>query len=581
MDKLTLSYQLKPFNRDAINDPFGKLEDLGEGRYRITGNYPIQQGGTTTTHTFVLKAQDACRNTTELEVPFQVVDCKAPTPKCIFGLSTRAMPNGAISIAADWFDKGSFDFCSDVTLTFADPAIYPDSTVRTFTCVNGELGVVPVQLWARDAAGNAAFCETFVSILGSESDEFTENPCVNPTQGAALAGTIATEAKDGVENAEVQVSGAALATTKTSATGTYGVYNLEKGYDYSLTPYKDDDHLNGISTFDLVLISKHILNVQPLDSPYKIIAADINNSGSITTMDMVLLRRLILTIDQALTNNTSWRFIPADYVFQNPENPFAENFPEVMNINNLEANKLDLNFVAIKVGDINGSAIANSSIIEGRNFQKVLEVKAVEERIEKDRTIIVHLDMEHELSGYQFTLNYDNQQIELVNILDGAVHYSQIGVFEKEGAVTVSWNGEQSKGRMVSLVFRNQQPVALENALSISSMRTLSEAYDVNGTLFNLKLNFQTPVVSGFQLYQNIPNPFKDKTNIMFDLPSHMRAELTIHDVSGRVIYRKADQFQKGQNIVEIDRQHLASGVLYYTIATDGFIATKKMIVLE
>ncbi|NJK83829.1 MAG: hypothetical protein HC912_08475 [Saprospiraceae bacterium] len=144
--------------------------------------------------------------------------------------------------------------------------------------------------------------------------------------------------------------GDALATTQTSATGTYGVYNLETGYDYSLTPYKDDDHLNGISTFDLVLISKHILNVQPLDSPYKIIAADINNSGSITTMDMVLLRRLILTIDQALTNNTSWRFIPADYVFQNPVNPFAENFPEVMNINDLEADKLDLNFVAIKGG---------------------------------------------------------------------------------------------------------------------------------------------------------------------------------------------------------------------------------------
>ncbi|NJK83830.1 MAG: hypothetical protein HC912_08480 [Saprospiraceae bacterium] len=185
VDKLTLSYQLKPFNGTAINDPFGTLEDLGDGRYRIRGNYPIQQGGTATTHTFVLKAQDACRNTTELEVPFQVVDCKAPTPKCIFGLSTTSMPNGTVTIAADWFDRGSFDFCSDVTLTFADPAIYPDSTIRTFRCENGELGIAPVQLWARDAAGNAAFCETFVNILAAESDEFADNPCVIPTQGAS------------------------------------------------------------------------------------------------------------------------------------------------------------------------------------------------------------------------------------------------------------------------------------------------------------------------------------------------------------------------------------------------------------
>ncbi|NJK83828.1 MAG: T9SS type A sorting domain-containing protein [Saprospiraceae bacterium] len=214
-------------------------------------------------------------------------------------------------------------------------------------------------------------------------------------------------------------------------------------------------------------------------------------------------------------------------------------------------------------------------------FSQTLGVKVVEERIEKDGTIIVHLDMAHELSGYQFTLNYDNQQLELVNILDGAVHYSQIGFFEQEGAVTISWNGQQSKGRIVSLVFRHQQPVALESVLHISSTRTLSEAYDENGTLFDLKLNFQTPMANGFQLYQNRPNPFKDKTNIMFDLPSKMRAELTIHDVNGRVIYQKMDQFQKGQNIVEIDFQHLATGVLYYTLATDSFIATRKMVVLE
>jgi hypothetical protein len=79
--------------------------------------------------------------------------------------------------------------------------------------------------------------------------------------------------------------------------------------DYTVTPTKDNDPLNGVSTFDLVLINKHILGLEPLNTPYKMIAADANNSRSITTFDIVELRKLILGIYTELPNNTSWRFV--------------------------------------------------------------------------------------------------------------------------------------------------------------------------------------------------------------------------------------------------------------------------------
>ncbi|MFQ5445455.1 MAG: hypothetical protein ACE5FF_00840 [Saprospiraceae bacterium] len=41
-------------------------------------------------------------------------------------------------------------------------------------------------------------------------------------------------------------------------------------------PVKEGDDRCGVTTYDLVLITKHILGVQPLGSPYKIIAADAN-----------------------------------------------------------------------------------------------------------------------------------------------------------------------------------------------------------------------------------------------------------------------------------------------------------------
>jgi hypothetical protein len=43
--------------------------------------------------------------------------------------------------------------------------------------------------------------------------------------------------------------------------------------NYTVTPEKDDNPLNGVTTLDLALISKHILGIENLNSPYKIIAA--------------------------------------------------------------------------------------------------------------------------------------------------------------------------------------------------------------------------------------------------------------------------------------------------------------------
>jgi large repetitive protein len=101
---------------------------------------------------------------------------------------------------------------------------------------------------------------------------------------------------------------------------------------------------NGVTTWDLVLISRHILGIQTLGSPYKIIAADANKSNSVTTLDMVHIRKVILQIEPGFPNNTSWRFVDKTFVFPNPANPFQTTFPEVINYNNLSADQLNANF---------------------------------------------------------------------------------------------------------------------------------------------------------------------------------------------------------------------------------------------
>lgn len=144
---------------------------------------------------------------------------------------------------------------------------------------------------------------------------------------------------------------------------------LLPGLTYTVAPYSNNAPLIGVSTFDLVLLSKHILGVQPLGSPYKMLAADINYSGSITALDMVALRRLILLIDTEPfpADKPAWRFVRADYVFPDPANPWLELIPSTAFFPNLVYSS-GADFVGIKVGDLNGDAAAIRPGLESRGY---------------------------------------------------------------------------------------------------------------------------------------------------------------------------------------------------------------------
>jgi hypothetical protein len=177
--------------------------------------------------------------------------------------------------------------------------------------------------------------------------------------GGTVFGVIETEYQEGVKNVEVSLSGNQTFTYLTLADGSYIFQDVPVEPGYSLAPFKNDNPLNGISVYDIVLISKHILGVQKLDSPYKLIAADINSSGTITVADLIEIMNLILVNVNSFPNNTSWRFIPANYVFPDPTNPWIPGLPEVININGTDWETIEQNYTGIKIGDVNGSAIPN------------------------------------------------------------------------------------------------------------------------------------------------------------------------------------------------------------------------------
>lgn len=192
------------------------------------------------------------------------------------------------------------------------------------------------------------------------------SPIANLDTTPGLVGQIITEDEKPVKGVEVTLSGDADATTITDTNGSYILNGMMANGDYTVTPQLDTLYKNGVSTIDLVFISRHILTVALLDSPYKLIAADIDNSGSISVLDLILLRRLILSIDDAFEHTTSWRFVDATYEFSDPTNPWSEPFPEVID-DFTDTNPVHGDFIAIKVGDVSGDVSTNLMEVEDRH----------------------------------------------------------------------------------------------------------------------------------------------------------------------------------------------------------------------
>ncbi len=97
----------------------------------------------------------------------------------------------------------------------------------------------------------------------------------------------------------------------------------------------------------------------------------------------------------------------------------------------------------------------------------------------------------------------------------------------------------------------------------------------------------QPAVPERFALGGNYPNPFNPTTRISFDLPMSSRVLLRIHDVRGMGIRTLVSgAMAAGFHAVTWDGKDdrggsVPSGVYFYRIETEGFVDTRKMLLLK
>jgi uncharacterized repeat protein (TIGR01451 family) len=597
----------------GIPTEFERTRSLTDAEFSLSGDslYTVNLSGIPVgNHALRVNAADGCGNFDVQVIEFCVTADKAPTPICIQTLTVTLMPDGQgggmASIWASDFIESEVEDCfgnvidqysiyRESEATAADFAPAAGDLGLDFDCADFTAGEVPVRVYAIDNNDNADYCSVVVEVQLFQSD-------ICESSMGRLAGLITTESMEGIEHVQVALEGADEANLNltTAADGRLLFDNVALGGDYTITPTHFEDYLNGVRTSDIVAITRHILGVAELEGPYRRLAADVNGTRDIDVSDIIAIRRVILGLSDAFPNGMpSWSFVAASHEFDVPTNPWSEAFPAVMNMNNLSSNVLDVDFIGVKLGDVNGSAIPNSEASgRGRNLQGYLNLEMDELDLEMGESYSVPVRAKDltTVDGYQFTLEFDRAALEINSITPGLMGAGNFGMrFVSAGLITTSWNwagnsvpadwtGEEV---LFTLEVVAQADGKLSDALTAGSRYTEAEAY-VRGsdeiTDIALIFNEAVEVIGGYRLLQNIPNPVSQETMIGFELPAaEENVIITITDAAGRLVREYRQGGIQGYNSLRVTKQELggASGVYSYTVTAGDWVATKRMVIIE
>ena len=405
-----------------------------------------------------------------------------------------------------------------------------------------------------------------------------------------------------VQNVTVTLSGGVSDTAVTGVPGTYS-FQVPMGVNTVTKCSKSTVGNAGVTSGDLLRIVNHIFG-DLMPSPYQWVAADVNSSKTITLADYLIIQRLVLGTDSNLINSPDWKFVPKSYVF--PSNstqmfgPLTDPIPSMIEHNPVDMDYLNDDFVAVRMGDVNGNApVSVTDDANDRYEENETLYFQLEERAFRQGEIIripFRASDFRARQAYQFTLAFDPAVLEFDGVVPGAL--PELGdenfgfAHLREGYLTTSWVSRlpvtiPDDETLFTLQFRAlRSSEALSNSLQAGSQITRAESYTDEGATMKVDLRYKLPEngqeVSTFALYQNMPNPFRSNTTISFRLPESGRATLRVFNASGQLLKLVTGSFADGYNEIVLRRDELgAPGVYWYELETAKQSDRKKMILID
>jgi len=413
-------------------------------------------------------------------------------------------------------------------------------------------------------------------------------------------------------------------TDMTDGNGDYSVpvANVPGGVAIDLVPRKNNPNWlnNGdVNSSDLFFIQQHIVNNIPFSSIYDYVAADVNQSGTITTLDLVLIQDVIVNPEispipsSVIDAYNPWRFIQKEYAETDldpfdlnpalalPAQPMAPVVPASAQnkyYNPAVLPMANVDWIAVKVGQIfgglNTSTLTTNDVEDRTGEDFVMSVENQKVNNGELISIPVYAKDYAAFIAWQFTLEFDENYLEYQGMIPGAITgfgENKLGLNAvEEGIIGAVWYGTPNSVKSDEVLFTLQFTAlddadALSGLIDVTSRTVKSQSSLMSGATGEVSLAFFSPTVTtvtDFELHQNRPNPFNGETLISFNLPEAGFARVTISDISGRTLKVVEGDYAKGYNEVRIQSNDLSStGVLYYQLESAEHIATKKMIILE
>ena len=399
------------------------------------------------------------------------------------------------------------------------------------------------------------------------------------SQLIAIAGSVATPSDDMVEGVEINLQERRNDGIVTNSTGTFEVHHLEQGGNYTVIPYKNDDVNNGINVLDLLHLQRHILGINRLTSPYKLIAGDVDNDQKISISDIVALRKVILGVENNFVNNTSWRFVDKNQNLDS-NNPWKDGLKESVEFSDLSANGSAL-FTGVKIGDIDGNALANSTSLQKRSVgrqhlivERTTGNGTVKVPVYTDATEYSALDISFRLNGWS-----------LKEVVSGQVEVSNENIIALNGSYKMlAWTTREkvinSEEALFYLVLEGKNEFSAADISLTSMSKVYSDEQEANLSLKERSGNSASKIQT--LLHQNYPNPWDNTTKIVFELPKDAEVQFTVFDATGKKVMEQHLNGVNGINELTIHAHQLPMAGMYnYSIRYENSVLNKRFILIN
>ena len=351
---------------------------------------------------------------------------------------------------------------------------------------------------------------------------------------------------------------------------------------------------NGVSSYDLALINKQILGITPLPTPYNWIAADANNSGSITTLDIIYLRKVILGLDYEYPAGT-WRFVP-EYLFKNTDfetafmaNPFGASYngtgyPGYMDEITLDmdddavAEEASWSFQGIKVGDVDCNANIEQFTPPDDDDDKFSAILPGTSCVNTGEEILLTIQATSNQSilAYQMGIKYNETVLQFLGESPGNLpDFSYDNFGSKTGEIRTIWykTNAQEENIATSKILFNLRFKAR------SGFCDISQVFEFDGNVLNnafygsSEYPVETDITLSYQvdnqtsaLLSAYPNPALNSVSFDFQLAQSNTVEIRVSDYLGHQVTHTGQYSDGNHSYTFNSLASLSNGSLNYVI---------------